>query len=251
MDRLFSLDAWLSQTVGHPCYRYVPKDADGTAAGDLAAVMAELSGDGQAFFYAKLETPRIAAVTTLERSGFSVVDTNVTLEWSERQPRPGGVGGIQVLAAEQTHFGALQDIAVRCFRYSRFHLDPLFPDETADLLKRKWVENYCLGARGSVLYAATVGEVPAGFLAVIETADGVASAAIDLVGVAPEFQGRGVGTALVSHFLGQWQGRVDRLLVGTQVANVRSMAFYEQLGFRTAGSAYVLHAHFRDGVSLQ
>lgn len=248
---MFSLDAWLSQTVGRPCYRFVWKEADGTGAGEMAAKMTELSGGQQAFFYVKLDAHRVAAVATLERSGFAVVDTNVTLKWSGHQLPIGGEGGVRVMVAEPRHFGEMQDIAARCFRYSRFHLDPLFPDETANFLKRKWIENYCLGARGSALYVATVGEVPAGFLAVIETEDGGRNAAIDLVGVAPDFQGRGVGTALVSHFLGQWHSRAGRLLVGTQVANVRSMAFYEQQGFRAVGSAYVLHAHFRDGVSLQ
>lgn len=218
---------------------------------DLAGAMAELSEGQRAFFYAKLDTHRVAAVTRLARSGFAVVDTNVTLEWAGRQLPVGDGAGVRVMQAEPQHFGDLQDIAARCFRCSRFHLDPLFPDETANFLKRKWIESYCLGARGSVLYAATVGEAPAGFLAVIETKDGEWNAAIDLVGVAPNFQGRGVGTALVSHFLGQWKSRADRLLVGTQVANVRSLAFYEHQGFRTIGSAYVLHAHFRDGVSLQ
>ncbi len=248
---MFSPDAWLGQTVGYPCYRFVRNDAEGMGAGDLEGAMAELSGGQRVFFYAKLEAHRVAAVATLERSGFAVVDTNVTLEWSGHRFPSGGGGDIHVMEALPCHFGELQDIAARCFRYSRFHLDSLFPAETANFLKRKWIENYCLGTRGSVLYAATAGETPAGFLAVIETEGGGRNAVIDLVGVTPDFQGRGIGKALVLHFLAQWQSRVDRLLVGTQVANVRSLAFYEQQGFRTVGSAYVLHAHFRNGVRLQ
>lgn len=251
MDRLFCPDVWLSQTVGHPCYRFVNNEAEDMDAGDLVAGMAGLSRGQRAFFYAKLDACRVATVTRLERSGFAVVDTNVTLAWGG-SPSP-AVGGrdISVTVAEPRLFGELQDIAAGCFRYSRFHLDPLFSNATADLLKRKWIENYCLGVRGSALYAATIDGTPAGFLAVLETEDRGRNAAIDLVGVAPDFQGRGVGKALVAHFLEQWKSRADRLLVGTQVANVRSLAFYEQQGFRTAGSAYVLHAHFRDGKSLQ
>ena len=79
---MFVPDGWLSQTVGHPCYRFA-----GTNVGDVDVdvtvnKMSELSrGCRQTFFFAKLATQSVSAVANLERCGFGVVDTNVVLQW--------------------------------------------------------------------------------------------------------------------------------------------------------------------------
>ncbi len=249
MNEWFVPDAWLSRVSGWPCYRH--GHAGTSSADSLRGVMATLAGGGDAFFYAKLGVDRITDVTQLGRAGFVVVDTNVTLEWSGSDVPVGPAGDVVVVDALPAQHAALQDIAARSFRCSRFHLDPLFPNETANLIKRKWTESYCLGKRGTALYAAQVDGKPAGFLAAIETTEGVPSAAIDLVGVAPEYQGRGVGTALVMHFIERWRGRVVVLRVGTQIVNIPSLSLYERCGFRSAESAYVLHAHYRNGAVCQ
>jgi len=66
---------------------------------------------------------------------------------------------------------------------------------------------------------------------------------IDLVAVAPDAQGRGVGTALVTAFVREASPNSDVLRVGTQIANVPSLRLYTRLGFRIAGSAFVMHLH--------
>jgi ribosomal protein S18 acetylase RimI-like enzyme len=167
--------------------------------------------------------------------GFAVVDVNVTLERSGSDGVGADDGAVAPATEEQA--AALLDVAGSCFRYSRFHLDPLIPQEAADRVKREWVRSYVEGRRGVELLAAGTD----GFLAALEAEDG--ARVIDLVGVAPKAQGRGVGESLVAAFVRRHGAGGRTLRVGTQVANVPSLRLYEKLGFRIVSAAYVLHRH--------
>jgi UDP-glucose 6-dehydrogenase len=100
-------------------------------------------------------------------------------------------------------------------------------------------------------YAALLDSDPVGFLAVMTISGQSAAAVIDLIGVDAKYQRRGVGRALVAKFIESWQSRFDRLMVGTQVTNRSSLALYADVGFRVVNSAYVLHAHVREGIMIQ
>ncbi|MGH2933087.1 MAG: GNAT family N-acetyltransferase [Gaiellaceae bacterium] len=181
----------------------------------------------------KVPASEVAAVAELEALGFGVVDVNVTLE------RTGfdGVASPSVAVATPEQHDALLDVAGSCFRYSRFHLDPHIPRESADRVKREWVRSYVEGRRGIELLASGTD----GFLAVLEAPDG--ARVIDLVGVATSAQGRGAGEALVVAFAARHGGGGRTLRVGTQVANVPSLRLYEKLAYRIVGATYVLHRH--------
>jgi GNAT superfamily N-acetyltransferase len=245
MSLSFVHDVWLTQTTSFPCYRLNGWGAEG----GFCEGITKLAGTGKSFFYAKLPTTDVAGGKLLTRSGFAIVDTNVTLDLKDGafNVNPSIIVG----EAHAEQFKPLQNISACCFQYSRFHLDPLFPNELANLIKRRWVENYCNRSRGSALYAARIGNVIVGFLAVLVSGDSdERMAVIDLVGVAPEYQRRGVGAALVRHFVDSWAGRVAKLRVGTQIANIASLGFYQRCGFEIAESSYVFHGHYFDGVPV-
>jgi ribosomal protein S18 acetylase RimI-like enzyme len=243
---LFSPDSWLAETLQRAVYRWsgAPEDVEATA---LQSEMKRLSGDCDALFFARVGTSDVATAVAFERAGFRIVDTAVTFVWSEDTgDSPPSI--VSVSSARRDQHEAVADIATRAFRWSRFHLDPMISTEDANRVKREWVENYCRGARGAAIYAAELDGTTVGFLAVLQTSSGDRRiAVIDLVGVAPEAQGKGAGGALIRHFIESWKSEADELRVGTQVANIRSVRLYEQAGFRMAASAYVLHAHYRRG----
>jgi ribosomal protein S18 acetylase RimI-like enzyme len=156
--------------------------------------------------------------------------------------------GLLVREVEPDDYAAVLDIAGCCFRYSRFHLDAVFPAAVAHAIKRAWIQSYVDRQRGEQLLVALVNGKPAGFLAVLEaTVEGQACRVIDLIGVAQTYQGRGVGRALVGCFLEDCAHRGLGARVGTQAANIPSLRLYESLGFRVCETAYVLHAHVGGG----
>jgi dTDP-4-amino-4,6-dideoxy-D-galactose acyltransferase len=175
------------------------------------------------------------AVGAAEALGFAVVDVNVTLERAGSD----GIdeGAVAVAPATPEQAAELVDVAGKCFRFSRFHLDPRIPREAVDAVTREWVRSYVERRRGIELLAAGT----EGFLAVLEADDG--ARVIDLVGVAPAAQGRGVGESLVAAFVRRHGIDERTLRVGTQVANVPSLRLYEKLGFRIVAASYVLHRH--------
>jgi dTDP-4-amino-4,6-dideoxy-D-galactose acyltransferase len=249
MTRGFSADPWLAETLGQPAFKLAERSTS-VSERRLSAEMAELAKQGNAFFFAKVPTTDVARCMELARAGFSVVDVGITFALAAEGGAPPPDVAVRVPSSAEQH-EAVANIAGRCFRWSRFHLDPRIPVDRANLIKRRWAENYCRGQRGAGLYVGEVGGRVAGFLAVLESAvDGRKAAIIDLIGVSPEHQGRGVGTALVRRFTQDWQAHAAELRVGTQAANVQSMRFYENNGFRIIESTYVMHAHFRDGVPI-
>jgi ribosomal protein S18 acetylase RimI-like enzyme len=214
-------DEWLSEVLGVDAY----------------IVTAPAAASAKGFYTSRVLAEDAAAIGAFEDFGFHVVDVNVTLE------RTGGEGlhGAGVAPATADQHDELLRVAASCFRYSRFHLDPLIPRDVADRVKRAWVSSYVDGTRGVELLAVEHDGRAAGFLAVLAAVDG--ARVIDLVGVAAEAQGLGLGEALVSQVAPRHGEGGRTLRVGTQVANVPSLRLYEKLGFRVTSARAILHRH--------
>lgn len=247
-------DEWLAGVFGYDVFKAsLPAQAGDELLSLPTDMLLTVAAGRPAFFYAKVPTNRVDHVRALNRLGFYVVDGNVTFE---RRPDPrieeARSAAISIRDVAPVEHEAVLDIAVSCFVYTRFHLDPRVPLATANAVKREWINSYLHRRRGERLLVASAGNGPVGFLAVLRhIADGKTIYVIDLIGVAKTHQGQGVGKSLTDYFINDYAGKCDCLRVGTQVANVRSMRLYETCGFRVADSAYVLHAHVRDGKPVQ
>lgn len=230
-------DDWLSGVFSHPVFA-IGERVPGAAVLEHASARA-----GAATYYVRVPTGDLERLLELVSAGLYVVDVNVTL--SRLGPAPEAESpAAEVGEFEEADTDALLDIAGTCFRYSRFHLDPSIPNEIAHTVKREWIRSYVEGRRGIQLLVARGRGRPLGFLAVAASElDGKHVRIIDLIGVATEERGRGIGRALVSTFVEEHAGQCDELRVGTQIANVSSLRLYEALGFSVVGSSYVLHLH--------
>lgn len=241
----FKKDEWLSEVMNRSVFRWTGT-TDSIANDSLKLEMTRASFANGGFFYVKWPIQNVAGMAILTRMGFSVVDTPITFEWRGDLPKTPSLS--EIVPAGERHFGELADVAENCFRYSRFHLDPNIPKKVADLVKRRWIENYFIGKRGSALYVALVQGRVAGFLGVVEaTDDSKEIAVIDLIGVSTPYQGQSIGSNLVYYFIREWRERVASLRVGTQAANIPSLRLYEKTGFQIVSSQYVLHAHVLPG----
>ncbi|MBI4615894.1 MAG: GNAT family N-acetyltransferase [Planctomycetes bacterium] len=242
-------DAWLSTTMGREVFRMevAAREAGrGLTGAELGELEVHARRGGPAMYFAKVGTQDVGIVRDLSRAGFYVVDVSVTFALEAGAMLPAGrlAADIGVSQARREEAEAVLAIAGSCFRYSRFHQDPALPRELADRVKREWIANYVRGARGDALLAGRSGSIPAGFLAALRTReDSREVAVIDLVGVDPRHQGRGVGRALVDAFLARYSGSCHLFRVGTQAANVPSIRLYEGAGFRVERCQYVLHRH--------
>lgn len=237
-------DEWLSAICGRACFRVSALAAQAQNMEDLLLAGA---AKGEAFYYSRLPLEQIDTATRMVRQGFRIVDTALTLEHPASHsisvlPIP----DISVSVAQPEQAAAAADIAARSFRYSRFHLDPLFSQDIANRIKQAWIESYIRGTRGEVLYTSGYNGATEGFLATL-LADNGETAVIDLIGVAPQSARRGIGLALVQHFIATWKNKTSCLRVGTQAANIPSLRLYEACGFRMASAAHVLHAHVQHG----
>ncbi|MFA4903572.1 MAG: GNAT family N-acetyltransferase [Desulfobaccales bacterium] len=247
-----SEDRWLSAVVGHSVFKVNFDDADAIREEESAPwrdrIAQHLKRHAVGSYYAKIGSTRIDLVRHLVALGFYVVDMQVTFGLDKAvEPRsiaPEARSSCRIGVFHPTQREAVLGIAKSCFRYSRFHLDPLIPLETANQIKHDWILNYILKQRGEHLWVATVAERPAGFLAVIAGEEaGRRYRAIDLIGVTTEYQGRGIGQALVAFFVDFYRDQSDFLQVGTQIANLPSMRLYPKFGFSLIKSAYVMHRH--------
>lgn len=238
-----SRDDWLSDIFGYNVFRCSLTETSETS--DHESLPLRMHQCEKALYYAKVPTERIDLVHTLARAGFRVVDVNVTLEWIS----PGRISeakedSIIVQEILPLHYKAVLDIAASSFVYSRFHLDPEVPNQIANTIKRAWVDNYIRKKRGEQLLVGLIRNEPVGFLAVLPaTVNGEPCRIIDLVGVHKTYQRRGIGRSLVAHFIREYEKGCSSLRVGTQAANIPSLRLYENLGFRTIETTYVLHAH--------
>lgn len=238
-------DLWLTAVMERAVFRIELGSAALDDAGTAALVREHARSQRAAMYWTKVDTARAGDVRALGAAGLSVVDTNTTFRLRTADYAPGtwpAAIDVGELAAE--HAGAVLDIAGRCFRYSRFHLDPVVTVPVAHRVKRAWIASYVNKERGDALLVALDAGRPAGFLAALTVDAGDTRAAvIDLVGVDEPFRRRGIGQALVHAFVARYGDRYDALRVGTQVANVPSIRLYEKLGFRLEQSRYVMHMH--------
>lgn len=245
-------DVWLSNVFGYPVFRIALPAAE-RLSNDQASILAtEVARHSchqeRATYYAKLDVTLVNVGKQLIAAGFYVVDVQVTLalDTVRLSPTNSPVTRSSFTIREVTPDmrAAVCEIARSCFRFSRFHQDPSVNPETADQIKRAWVQSYLDGNRGERLFIAAKEEHPVGFLAVLATnAEGKEARVIDLIGVARSHQRQGVGKALVNFFIDHYRDCCDILKVGTQVANVPSLRLYQSCGFAVANSSYVLHKH--------
>jgi ribosomal protein S18 acetylase RimI-like enzyme len=242
LEAPLAADAWLGAILGLPVYRVADAaalaDILATEGSDAAAAWRQLLA-AAVFVYAKVPTDRPEVTQALEGVGFRVVDTNVTYD----KPIPRGTR-----AADQTDIRMARPedqegtvaLARTAFRFSRFHLDPAIPAETANRIKGEWAANFFRDQRGEAMILAFAGGQPAGFLQLLVPEP--RTLIIDLIAVAESVRRRGLAGRMVA-FAEAAFPEAQRIVVGTQIANTPSVRCYEGLGFRLSASAYVLHCH--------
>jgi len=192
------------------------------------------------FLFSKVQTGKIDQIDFLEENNFHLIDTNIVFEKDIE-------GGFKDPKDYDIRFALADDelqtvdLAGRSFLYSRFHLDGKFKKKQADILKGEWAGNFFKKKRGdSMVVAVSKGKV-IGFLQLIYDMPR-ATLVIDLIGVDSKYRRRGVASGMIS-FAETYCNGFKRIQVGTQLANMPSLRFYQDIGYKISSSYYVFHYH--------
>lgn len=234
VDALWTIDPFLGDLLDKTVYRL----ADPRRASEAIAAAGQ---DGSWMIETKVPVDAVDVLAVLCDLGFHVIDTNVQLD----SPAAGLElcsslpDEVEVRDTRSEDRSAVERVASENLVLSRFHLDGRIGIEQGRRIKRAWAGNYFEGRRGDRLLVVDNNGSVGGFLLVLQHGSlGV----IDLVALEPALRGRGVLGALIHAWLTKTPA-IDRVMVGTQIANVGSLRAYGKLGFRVCGSTHVLHCH--------
>lgn len=229
---------WDSAFFGFPIARLTARRLDEDA---LAAAVAACRAGGIRCAYLLLEGDDAHGSELAQAAGFVLRDVRMTLERrvepaDAARPPAAGVA----LAGPQQH-AALETVARAAFEQTRFTADPGFPPDRCRDLYAAFLRRGLGGAPERVVLADPAAH---GFVACRLDA-AARSGAIELIAVAAEGRGRGLGGALVDAALGAFAAAgLRRATVVTQAANVASQRMYQGAGFRTREVGLWLHRWF-------
>ena len=217
----------------------------------LKACIADAKRNSIRFFSLRLEENALAALHTAEEVGFRVIESFLTFRRPTTEEIPLGVDSalepattFYVRRARPADMETVADLAFRTFQFFRLFADPCIPEERARHSRQEWVRNGFKG-RADAMYVAESGNYLAGFalLQLKIGANGEKIGVIELIAVAAEFSGRGIGKALVAQFIRHYQGKASEIEVGTQDKNTRAVGLYIRMGFRLVRSEFSLHRY--------
>jgi len=171
-----------------------------------------------------------AGLRRLEKQGFQLVDTRVTLRRSGAlAPASLEPPRVRVRPYSDSDFAGLREIARTNHRNTRFSNDGHFPSALCDALYERWIENSCQGHADRVLVAEWEGQ-PAGYITCHRESS--SAGRIGLFAVDERARGKGLGADLIREAIQWFQSEEIRdILVATQGDNEPAQRVYRKRGF--------------------
>jgi ribosomal protein S18 acetylase RimI-like enzyme len=238
LEKHFHYDKWLSDVLQHEVYRLDVSDELIKFPESTHRAFSSIIRSKNVFVYGKVRVHNHGAIKLLENLGFNLVDTNIIFEKPIDSPSR-GAGHSEIRFALPEDRQSVRSLAAYSFSYSRFHLDPLIPDDHANQVKASWAENFFFGGRGDSMVVTSVDGKIAGFVQLLHFGKDLV---IDLIAVDRKFRRKGIGSDMICFAQNAIKG-FKRVRVGTQLANMPSIRMYERLKFMLIDASYVFHYH--------
>jgi len=176
----------------------------------------------------------------LQKLNFYLVDTNVQLQkLSDKSIFY--KNNLNIRFSNPSDQDGVLKIAANSFTYDRFHMDPAIKQEDAKKIKVEWAKNYFRNARGNWMVVAEDKGCISGFLQLLHGVDG--ALIIDLIAVDQNYRHTGVAQKMISFAMQNCETKKEVVRVGTQIANLPSIALYLKMGFCFSTAQYVFHHH--------
>jgi ribosomal protein S18 acetylase RimI-like enzyme len=213
-------------------------------AADVETLLAFCRGEDVQLLIARCATTELAAAQALEAAGAFLADTLVYYARDlAATPLPEDADASRVRALRAGDAEAVRRIAAEAFQGygGHYHADPHLDRRLCDEAYSSWAFRSCTSrdVADQVLVAELDGEV-AGFITLrLNSADEGEGA---LFAVAPAARRTGLGRSLLVGSL-EWFGEQGcrRMVISTQVTNVRVQRIWTRLGFEPSHSFYTFH----------
>jgi ribosomal protein S18 acetylase RimI-like enzyme len=181
----------------------------------------------------RIQAPDDSIARVFESAGFRKVEDMLSYS---RKISQSAKGSNAVRVARKDDIEYISQIGESSFSFDRFHSDPLIDNDKADKLKRAWSRN-CLTHRASKVFVFQDEKV-GGFLACVKTKYALV---IDLIAVAEEKRGLGVGRDLIGACEEYYQEQCNVYSVSTQSSNKASINLYNSCGFQLVSKKATFH----------
>lgn len=192
------------------------------------------------YFLATSDDPQTSQ--TAENDRYHWVDNRVTLANKLQEPISVSSNPAQIRQAQENDIESLRIISRNNHLDSRFYFDGHFDRDKCDELYAVWIEKSVRGGADQVLVWVEDRQ-PIAYVTGRITRDG--SGSVELVGVHPAWQGKGIGYQLTMHLLAWFQKqRSNHVIVVTQGRNIGAQVLYQRCGFVTVSIELWYHKWF-------
>lgn len=190
--------------------------------------------------YSKINTKEVTVIHLLEESGFKIMDTIVTLNYKYPIGNRFKVMNKFTFSVieEKKDLKFIMDMCEELYTTDRFHLDVNLPIKKSNEIYSSWVLNQSKDRNSSIFKLEKENDI-VGFVTckLIEEKKIV----IGLVGVHPNYQGRGIGKALLQNLIKKYENIVDEIQVGTQLNNLSALRCYLSQEFKMTATTHSFH----------
>lgn len=233
---------WDSEQLGFPCAELIftaapPGPGEEELYKALGQALEAARNSGCRFLTAKVPALLRPLTNACQRTGGSLVDTELSFQKRREAPKAwvpaDGVTVEKHATFWDDSFSRLADTLVE----SRFFIDPMIGAAAARRLWSSSIRNSCTGRASYSLVGYLAGR-PAGLINVFEqkgTSD------IFLIAVLPEFQGSGVGRAMMAAYEQALGGEVREQTVETQLVNFAAQRLYTRFGYAAVRAKHTFH----------
>lgn len=236
---------WDTEIFGFPvgCYQIGTEELDEPMKHEFSAHFLSWSRRNQlALCLCAIPAASLFWKLCLPEVGFCFVDFGVRATLNGLQTASLPEGRTQLRKAQPEDWEIIETIAAQSFRHGRYHADPLFPRQLADLRYQRWIRS-ALSGEHDIDHVYVMGEPGRvkGFYHV--TIEGSRSD-LRLAAVPPELQGTMLGFDLyvsMLHLLKRLG--VRRATTSISASNTAVMNIYSMLGFGFSEPETIYHWH--------
>lgn len=224
----------------------------------LDELMGTIADRGTQCVVCKVHSNELPAIHALEQRGFLLMDTllDFVFDFSctpiEEINPPRRDKQLTIRRAKPADLSALMVINEKAFTgyFGRYHVDPQMPPGTATRIYVEWMRSAFEGWADWILVGEMDGKIAGSALwrqalaAQEKNSPGVAYC--DMVVVDPEFQGSGLGTALMRHGMGIARDVAQYLVGPVHICNYSVQRTLQKVGWKIFGDRHSFHKWLHD-----